>query len=78
MPTSREFQHGDEHWIVREVDARTVPGARAKTCLICETADVIRRLWEFPKDWTSLTDEALWRICEGEDSPLRPDARRSP
>jgi hypothetical protein len=49
---------------LREVDARKVPGARAPTCLICESADVIRRLWAFPGDWHSLDDESLLDLCD--------------
>jgi hypothetical protein len=49
---------------MREVDARNVPGARAPTCLICESPDVIRRLWSYPSDWQMLGDDDLLRICD--------------
>jgi len=49
---------------MREVDARNVPGARRATCLICESGDVIRRLWSFPSDWYQLDDDALLTLCD--------------
>jgi hypothetical protein len=64
--TNRLIQRGSVHWSLREVDARRVPGARAPKCLICESTDVIRRLWVYPDDWKSLTDDALWTLCESD------------
>jgi hypothetical protein len=63
MP-NRDLERGNERWTVREVDARRVPGARADRCLICESGEVVRRLWEYPKNWTELDDEALWKLCD--------------
>ena len=64
-PGERLVERGDRHWTVREMDARGVPGARAPTCLICESTEVIRRLWDYPNDWRKLDDAALVRLCEG-------------
>jgi hypothetical protein len=61
----RVVQRGLDQWRVHEMDARAVPGARASTCLICESIEVIRRLWTFPSDWRVLDDDALWELCEG-------------
>src|SRR3954470_3097211 len=61
----RLLQRGHRQWIVREVSARGVPGARRETCLLCESAEVIRRIWDFPSDWKNADDEALWRLCDG-------------
>jgi hypothetical protein len=63
MPT-RDFQYEGQRWQVRELDASHVPGARAERCLICESTEVIRRLWSYPNDWVTLDDEALWRLCD--------------
>jgi len=63
--TERLLQRGGRQWIVREVNARGVPGARRDTCLICESAEVIRRIWDFPSDWRVVDDEALWKLCDG-------------
>ena len=60
----RIFQHGDEQWTVREVDARRVPGALHASCLICESSDVVRRLWRYPRNWRSLADDELWDLLE--------------
>ena len=64
-PGERLVERGDRHWTVREMDARGVPGARAPTCLICESTEVIRRLWDYPRDWRKLDDLELARLCEG-------------
>jgi hypothetical protein len=61
----RVIRRGIDEWRVHEADARAVPGARAPTCLICESVEVIRRLWLYPRDWGSLDDDALWNICDG-------------
>jgi hypothetical protein len=60
----RTLQHGNDEWTVREVDAHRIPGALMPSCLICETSDVVRRLWRYPKNWRSLTDDELWRLIE--------------
>jgi hypothetical protein len=64
--TNRLIQRGSAQWSLREVDAHSVPGARAPKCLICESTDVIRRLWAYPADWKSLSDDALWTLCEAD------------
>ena len=60
----RLVERGDRRWTLREMDAREVPGARAATCLICESTDVIRRFWRYPRDWRSLEDDDLAALCE--------------
>ena len=61
----RLVERGDRHWTLREMDARGVPGARATRCLICESTEVIRRLWDFPNNWRQLGDAELAALCEG-------------
>jgi hypothetical protein len=61
----RVVQRGTNQWRVREMDARAVPGARASTCLICESIEVIRRLWDYPAGWRELSNDELWTLCEG-------------
>jgi hypothetical protein len=61
--SERILQRGDETWTVREVDARHVPGTRGAQCLICESNAVVRRLWDYPDNWMSLTDDALMALC---------------
>jgi hypothetical protein len=67
--------HGarDERWVVREVDARAVPGAQGERCLILENHDRVRRLWNYPAGWSRLPDETLIDIAE---SAVRRDGRR--
>jgi len=60
----RLLQHGNDQWTVREVDAHQTPGAPSQSCLICESSDVIRRLWRYPQNWRSLSDDELWRLVD--------------
>lgn len=69
VPRTRELYHtpgAQKHWIVREVDARSIPDAGRPRSLICECANdgVVRRLWNFPERWFELTDDELRRLCE--------------
>lgn len=52
-------------WLVREVDAQAVPGARGARCLLFEGEGVIRRVWNYPSDWSRLPASELvslsWR-----------------
>ena len=63
--SERLLQRGSRQWIVREVNSRGVPGARRETCLLCESAEVIRRIWDFPADWRTVDDDVLWKLCDG-------------
>ncbi|MFL5574596.1 MAG: hypothetical protein ACJ79S_01275 [Gemmatimonadaceae bacterium] len=47
------------HWTVREVDASSVPGARASRCLIFDSGSVARRIWRYPLDWDALPPRTL-------------------
>jgi hypothetical protein len=60
----RTLQRGNEQWTVREVDALRIPGALSASCLICETPEIVRRLWRYPTNWRSLTDDELWQLVE--------------
>ena len=64
-PGERLVEQGERHWTLREMDARRIPGARARTCLICESTEVIRRLWDYPSNWRKLDDVELAALCEG-------------
>lgn len=61
----RRILSGTDHWLITEVDARGVPGARADRCLICQNEQVVRRLWAYPATWHELSDEALVALCDG-------------
>ena len=54
----------DERWVVREVDARAVPGTHGDRCLILENHDRVRRLWDYPTSWSRLSDETLLEMGE--------------
>jgi hypothetical protein len=49
-------------WEVREVVGTDVPGARGPSCLVFESAVVIRRVWTFPDDWRQMSTEDLARL----------------
>lgn len=51
-------------WRVREVPAEGVPGAVSSCCLICESDDIVRRIWHYPENWRALDDAQLLRVCE--------------
>lgn len=46
-------------WRVTERDARDDPGARADSCLIFASGEVIRRVWHYPPTWRELPPAAL-------------------
>jgi len=60
----RIVEQGAHRWTVREVNADAVPGAAAPRCLICESEDVVRRIWRYPDNWLGLSDDDLLRICD--------------
>jgi hypothetical protein len=32
--------------------------------LICESNDVVRRIWHYPENWLELNDDDLMRVCD--------------
>ena len=60
-----ESRH-ERFWRIREVDTRTVPGAKADRCLICESAEdgLVRRVWNYPPHWGDLSDRELQQLCD--------------
>jgi hypothetical protein len=61
----RVVVRGANRWSIREVDTNTLPGASGPRCLICESDDVVRRVWRYPENWPSLTDDELLDLCGG-------------
>jgi hypothetical protein len=37
-------------WQAREIDA-TIPGRSTERCLVIESMDTVRRVWNYPSDW---------------------------
>jgi hypothetical protein len=60
----RIIRRGAHEWRLREMNAGAVPGAHAARCLICESDDVVRRIWSYPDNWRELGDEDLLRLCD--------------
>ena len=46
-------------WVVTELDARGIPGARAAACLLFDGPATVRRVWAYPPDWERLPDAGL-------------------
>lgn len=65
-----QLRHGEriveksgQRWTIREMSAGNIPGAHRSHCLICESDDVVRRIWDYPHDWRSLDDSRLIELC---------------
>lgn len=73
-------------WRVWQADTSHLPGARAVTCLIFDTGDLVRRVWRVPDDWAQLPPTALLtlaEVCLRDDQaevirPDRPPSSRVP
>lgn len=52
-------------WSVEEVRCADTPGARAEHCLIFHAPHAVRRVYDYPPDWRTLSAEGLlalsWR-----------------
>jgi hypothetical protein len=46
-------------WWVSERDCRRELGARADSCLVFNSAQTVRRVWQYPSLWRELSAEAL-------------------
>ncbi len=63
----RSIVSGFERLRVAEIDTRGVPGALGTRCLICETDRAIRRIWNYPADWSRIEDGKLLALF---DAPI--------
>jgi hypothetical protein len=59
----RIIQRAEQRWVVREISTTNQAGGRGRRCLICESDEVVRRVWEYPDDWERLSDEELLELC---------------
>jgi hypothetical protein len=60
VPTRRDFVSADgTQWCVHERDASGMAHARGARCLVFETGNVLRVVWNYPRDWRTLDDAAL-------------------
>jgi len=46
-------------YVVREIDTRELRGAHGPRCLVFDSPYLVRRVWSFPVDWATLSDDAL-------------------
>jgi hypothetical protein len=51
-------------WRVWLMHCQDVPGAPAATCLVFDAGDVVRRVWDPPAHWQSLSDDALLTLMD--------------
>ena len=60
VPTRRDFVSADgTQWCVHERDASGMAHARGARCLVFETGNVLRVVWNYPRDWRTLSDAEL-------------------
>jgi hypothetical protein len=48
-------------WTVREVETPQ-PWARGERCLVLNSRECVRRVWQYPQDWRSLDADVLLRL----------------
>lgn len=58
----RVVVHMGVEWSVVECDGAHVPGGRGPRCLIFASPEAIRRIWDVPPDWYTLSDAALFAL----------------
>ena len=53
-------------WTVTEQDGLCVPGnadgAHGARCLVFASPEVVRRVWDYPPDWRTVPDDALFAL----------------
>jgi hypothetical protein len=60
-----EFHLDGVRWLVTEHSGDGVPGARGDRCLIFMSADMARRVWNYPPDWRTLPPAKLIALSWG-------------
>jgi len=64
--TPKRFTDDDGiEWTISERDARMVPGARGPRCLIFQSDEAVRRIWEYPAGWRDLLNPSLIALSWG-------------
>ena len=46
-------------WRIYEVASANVPAPRGRNCLIFESAQAVRRVWNYPSNWHRLSSDEL-------------------
>ena len=46
-------------WRIYEVASANVPAPRGRNCLIFESSQAVRRVWNYPTNWHHLTSDEL-------------------
>ena len=46
-------------WRIYEISSAHVPAPRGRQCLVFESDDAIRRVWNYPDDWQRLSPTEL-------------------
>lgn len=58
------FAEDGTRWRVREARVYDVPGAERDSCLIGDSGNVCRRLWDYPGQWADLPSETIIDMLE--------------
>ena len=46
-------------WRIYEVASKNVPAPRGRNCLIFESSQAVRRVWNYPANWENLSTDEL-------------------
>lgn len=63
-------------WQVWVADTRHVPGAPSTHCLLFDSGDTVRRVWQVPDDWSHMAARALLDLAEHTPAPRVAHVRR--
>lgn len=65
LPTpARTIKARATDWSIREFDSPRTPGAKAQVSLICESNSAVRRLWNFPANWRTMSELELLELFD--------------
>ena len=60
VPLTRVFVDADGvEWEVGEVDGARVPAPRGERCLIFRSPGAVRRVWNYPSTWATMSASEL-------------------
>ena len=46
-------------WRIYEIASNNVPAPRGRNCLIFESTQAVRRVWNYPSNWEKLSTDEL-------------------
>lgn len=61
LPPHSVFDHNGTEWLVHERDTPQA-WARGTRCLVLNSRECVRRVWNYPAHWRSMTADSLLRL----------------